>query len=421
MLDEADVVEISVNADQTVWVERFGADPVPWGTMDAGQTDRFIRWCATWSQASIMEDRPILSGRIPGTAHRIEALIAPVVEAPAFSIRRHRDAVMSLAQFLGPDKDPAADPTQAITALGTGINVSASTDPNVGTGVDASTDPSAGNDPGAGSGVDAPVDAEASAEIAHVIPVGSSRRIPVGSPRRILSEAIADRRNILIAGATGSGKTTLLNACLDELEKIAPRTRLITIEDTPEIRVPLNNTLGLRSSPEVSMDRLLVSTLRLAPDRIVVGEVREGAVLMTLIKAWDTGHPGGLTTLHANSAAEVLPRLRMLATEVIASDPTQRLMQSLDVIVFLRRGRSRPVVETIIALKRAPAPTGTASHSSGNCTEPGGPDVGSSGGPDVGSSGGPDVGSSGGPDVGSSGGPDVGERAMEVVYSHDET
>ena len=182
----------------------------------------------------------------------------------------------------------------------------------------------------------------AGCEIAHPI--------PVGSPRRILSAAIADRRNILIAGATGSGKTTLLNACLDQLAHIAPKTRLITIEDTPEIRVPLKNTLGLRSSPDVSMDRLLVSTLRLAPDRIVVGEVREGAVLMTLIKAWDTGHPGGLTTLHANSAAEVVPRLKMLATEVLASDPTQRLMESLDMIVFLRRGRHRPVVETIIAM-----------------------------------------------------------------------
>ena len=363
VLDEADVVEISVNADQTVWVERFGADPVPWGSMDAGQTDRFIRWCATWSQASIMEDRPILSGRVPGTAHRIEALIPPVVESPAFSIRRHRDQVISLAEFLGDSNrgtgigvDPCADKMAAgVETQDTGSGLDSAID--TGSGGQSDMGAGMGADMGvcASTGEDAPVAADASAESAHII--------PAGHPQRILSAAIADRRNILIAGATGSGKTTLLNACLDELAKIAPRTRLITIEDTPEIRVPLKNTLGLRSSAEVSMDRLLVSTLRLAPDRIVVGEVREGAVLMTLIKAWDTGHPGGLTTLHANSAAEVLPRLRMLATEVLASDPTDRLMQSLDMIVFLRRGRSRPVVETIIALNQAPGPTGSASSS----------------------------------------------------------
>ena len=313
LLDQADVVEISVNADHKVWVERFGEAPEMWSLMDPAVTERFIRWCATWSQASIIEERPILSGRIPGTAHRIEALIPPVVEAPAFSIRRHRDQVISLEDFLGPDKAPAGNQD---TPQGPPENI--------------------------GPAVDVSNGADASFEIAHLI--------PVGSPRRILSAAIADRRNILIAGATGSGKTTLLNACLDHLARIEPQTRLITIEDTPEIRVPLKNTLGLRSSPDVSMDRLLVSTLRLAPDRIVVGEVREGAVLMTLIKAWDTGHPGGLTTLHANSAAEVLPRLKMLATEVLANDPTRRLMQSLDMIVFLRRGRHRPIVETIIAM-----------------------------------------------------------------------
>ena len=332
VLDEADVVEISVNADQTVWVERFGQDPAMWGVMDPEVTERFIRWCATWSEASILAERPILSGRIPATAHRIEALIPPVVEAPAFSIRRHREQVISLEEFLGPDKVAAGHRDSAkppeVTAQKLPEDIASCL--NTATGPDA------------GPGVDASTGADASVEITHLI--------PVGSPRRILSEAIADRRNILIAGATGSGKTTLLNACLDQLARIAPKTRLITIEDTPEIRVPLKNTLGLRSSPDVSMDRLLVSTLRLAPDRIVVGEVREGAVLMTLIKAWDTGHPGGLTTLHANSAAEVVPRLKMLATEVLASDPTQRLMESLDMIVFLRRGRHRPVVETIIAM-----------------------------------------------------------------------
>ncbi len=392
LLDQADVVEISVNADHKVWVERFGQEPEMWSLMNPAVTERFIRWCATWSQASILAERPILSGRIPGTAHRIEALIPPVVEAPAFSIRRHRDQVISLEDFLGPDKAPAGD--QASTG-----DMPSAVDPTRVRQEDLTlvrqedlTLVAAQNLPESASpGVDASTSVAASGETSHLI--------PIGSPRRLLSEAIADRRNILIAGATGSGKTTLLNACLDHLARIEPQTRLITIEDTPEIRVPLKNTLGLRSSEDVAMDRLLVSTLRLAPDRIVVGEVREGAVLMTLIKAWDTGHPGGLTTLHANSAAEVVPRLKMLATEVMASDPTQRLMESLDMIVFLRRGRHRPIVETIVTMRRGNLPPclerqenlpwmNRAAGSSGSLAAV-------------------------------SGDPTVSARTMEVVYSHE--
>ena len=398
VLDEADVVEISVNADQTVWVERFGQDPAMWGVMDPDMTERFIRWCATWSHASILAERPILSGRIPGTAHRIEALIPPVVEAPAFSIRRHRDQVISLAEFLGGNNDTGAN-----ASSGPMVKSESTVQPvkEAGNAVDISADPVSAGGPAGGAdtgaaasvGADVSVGADASAEIAQLI----------------LSEAIAERRNILIAGATGSGKTTLLNACLDHLARIAPRTRLITIEDTPEIRVPLKNALGLRSSPDVSMDRLLVSTLRLAPDRIVVGEVREGSVLMTLIKAWDTGHPGGLTTLHANSAAEVVPRLKMLATEVLASDPTQRLMQSLDMIVFLRRGRHRPIVETIIAMRPGNPPP--YPERQGNL-----PWMNRQGNlPWMNRA----SDSSGRPDVGASGRPDVGARTMEVVYSHE--
>ena len=397
VLDEADVVEISVNADQAVWVERFGAGPVLWGTMETGRTERFVRWCATWSQASIMEDSPILSGRVPGTAHRIEALIPPVVEAPAFSIRRHREQVISLAQFLG-GKNRSADegldvPAETREMAATGVDASPGPDADTGgkressadNGGNVSSEPvlAEGSAAAQGASDSASADATTGSQADKTPPQIDGCAVGAGAEiaHLILSAAIADRRNILIAGATGSGKTTLLNACLDHLGRIAPQTRLITIEDTPEIRVPLENTLALRSSPQVSMDRLLVSTLRLAPDRIVVGEVREGAVLMTLVKAWDTGHPGGLTTLHANSAAEVLPRLKMLATEVMASDPTGRLMQSLDMIVFLRRGRERPVVETIIAMNRASGPA-----------EPG---------------------------VWSPGGPGVGERTMEVVYSHE--
>ena len=176
--------------------------------------------------------------------------------------------------------------------------------------------------------------------------------VPEAGPREILKEAVAARKNILIAGATGAGKTTLLNACLSEMERVAPDTRLLVIEDTPEIRSPFRNSVELRTADGVTMDRLLVSALRQAPDRIVVGEVREGAVLLTLIKAWNTGHPGGLVTLHANSANEVIDRLSLLATEVMMADPVPVLMQATDLIIFLHREAARPVLSSIRAAVR---------------------------------------------------------------------
>ena len=164
----------------------------------------------------------------------------------------------------------------------------------------------------------------------------------------LIRDALATRHNILIAGATGAGKTTLLNACLGEIGRRAPETRLIVIEDTPEIRHPLADHVAMRTSDTVGMDDLLVDTLRHAPTRIVVGEVRTGAVLMTLLKSWNTGHPGGLATLHANGAEEVMERLWTLGTEVMSADPTPALMQATDRIVFVRRDRTgMPEIATI--------------------------------------------------------------------------
>jgi len=164
LLDDPAVVEISANPDGRVFVQRFGAAPEEWGVLEPDRAERFIRWCASRTGGLVTRERPILSGRIPGTAHRVEATVPPVTEGPCISIRRHVERVPSLADCV---PDPA--------------------------------------------------------------------------PRRILVEALESRKNVLIAGATGAGKTTLLNACLGELARIAPDTRLVTIEDTPEIRAPFRN------------------------------------------------------------------------------------------------------------------------------------------------------------------------------------
>ena len=122
----------------------------------------------------------------------------------------------------------------------------------------------------------------------------------------VLREAVRDRENILVAGGTGTGKTTLANALIREMERLTPEHRLVIIEDTAEIQCSSENRVFLHTSDTVSMNMLLKATMRLRPDRIIVGEVRDGAAL-TLLKSWNTGHPGGLATVHRERRARRSP------------------------------------------------------------------------------------------------------------------
>jgi len=160
----------------------------------------------------------------------------------------------------------------------------------------------------------------------------------------VLQEAVRERKNILIAGGTSTGKTTLANALL--LEIALTGDRVLMLEDTVELQcraddhVPLQTRRGL-----ASMSDLVRSALRLRPDRIVVGEVRGGEAL-DLLKAWGTGHPGGIATLHAGSARGALTRLEQLIQEVVVTVPQALIAESVDLIVFLAgRGRARRVEE----------------------------------------------------------------------------
>ena len=159
---------------------------------------------------------------------------------------------------------------------------------------------------------------------------------------RALSLAVVDRRNLLIAGGTSSGKTTLANALLAEL---APRDeRVILIEDTRELQCAAPDTVALRTRPGVvSMADLVRSTLRLRPDRIIVGEVR-GAEALDMLKAWNTGHPGGIATVHANSARAALYRLEQLIQEAVVTVPRRLIADAIDLVVFIEgRGSARRV------------------------------------------------------------------------------
>jgi len=145
-----------------------------------------------------------------------------------------------------------------------------------------------------------------------------------------LREAVIARRNILIVGGTGSGKTTLANGLLAEVAKT--KDRVLILEDTRELQCDADDCVALRTQPSVSMAELVRSTLRLRPDRIVVGEVRGGEAL-DLLKAWSTGHPGGVATVHANSAADGLDRLEQLVGEVVANVPRKLIATAVDIIV----------------------------------------------------------------------------------------
>lgn len=164
----------------------------------------------------------------------------------------------------------------------------------------------------------------------------------------LLALAVRERRNILVAGGTSSGKTTLANALLAEMASLDER--IILIEDTRELRCPAPDAVALRTRPGVvTMADLVRSTLRLRPDRIVVGEVR-GPEALDMLKAWNTGHPGGIATVHANSAGAALHRLEQLVQEAVVTVPRHLIAEAIDLIVFIAgRGAARRV-ETIAAL-----------------------------------------------------------------------
>ena len=158
----------------------------------------------------------------------------------------------------------------------------------------------------------------------------------------ILAEAVVDRRNVLVAGGTSSGKTTLANALLAEMAALDER--VILIEDTRELQCAAPDVVALRTRPGVAaMADLVRSTLRLRPDRIVVGEVRGGEAL-DMLKAWNTGHPGGIATVHANSAPAALHRLEQLVQEAAVVVPRRLIAEAIDLVVFIAgRGVGRRI------------------------------------------------------------------------------
>src|SRR5213596_504545 len=159
-----------------------------------------------------------------------------------------------------------------------------------------------------------------------------------------LRNAVRDRQNILVAGGTSTGKTTLTNALLAEIAKTADR--VVLIEDTRELQCKAPNLVALRTKDGVAtLSDLVRSSLRLRPDRIPIGEVR-GAEALDLLKAWGTGHPGGIGTIHAGSALGALRRLEQLIQEAVVTVPRALIAETVNVIAVLAgRGTDRRLSE----------------------------------------------------------------------------
>ncbi|WP_338726613.1 P-type conjugative transfer ATPase TrbB [Shewanella baltica] len=162
-----------------------------------------------------------------------------------------------------------------------------------------------------------------------------------------INTAIATHQNILIVGGTGSGKTTLANALIDSMVLHNKDERIVIMEDTNELQCNARNSVILRSNEHTSINRLLRATLRLRPDRILVGEVRGGEAL-ELLKGWNTGHPGGIATVHADSAIKGLERLEDLIAEAVPTVNKSMIANTINVIVFICKHPTGRKIEEVI-------------------------------------------------------------------------
>ena len=277
-LEDTDVVEVMLNPDGRLFVERLGEGIGAVGELAPGAAEIIIGSVAHALQTEADEDRPIISGELPIGGHRFEGLLPPVVSAPSFTIRRRASRLIPLADY--------------VTA-------------GVMTKLQAS----------------------------------------------IVRQAVRDRLNIVVSGGTGSGKTTLANAVIAEIVADTPAHRLLILEDTAEIQCAAENAVALHTSDTVDMARLLKSTMRLRPDRIIVGEVRDGAAL-TLLKAWNTGHPGGITTIHANTAHSALRRLEQLTAEVSQQPMREVIGEAVDLVISIERTATGRRVRDVMRVKR---------------------------------------------------------------------
>ena len=275
-LGDDTVVEIVLNDDGALWVDRLGRPmellPV---RMDADRASRLVGTVAALLETVVNEAKPIVEGELPFYGARFQGLVPPVVRRPIFAIRKKALLVHTLVDYVDRGR---LDPHHA----------------------------------------------------------------------REICRAVRLRQNIVVCGGTGSGKTTFTNALLREkVESGKAGQRIVVLEDTPELQCCAENTVALRSCEQADLGRLVRATMRLRPDAIVVGEVR-GREALDLLKAWNTGHPGGVSTLHANGARAALSRIDQLVQEAGVPSQPHFVADAVDMVVALARRADGPRVTEVV-------------------------------------------------------------------------
>ncbi len=169
--------------------------------------------------------------------------------------------------------------------------------------------------------------------------------------KEIILNWLLKRKNIVVAGGTASGKTTFLNALIAEIASLTQEHRLVVLEDTEELQCFAKNVVQMKSSEHVSLQALVKTTLRHRPDRIVVGEVR-GKEAFDLLAAWSTGHPGGVSSIHANSAEGCFSRLEQLLEMAVQSPMRTLIGEAIDAIVYIEKTATGRVVKELLEVTR---------------------------------------------------------------------
>ncbi len=277
-LYDSTVIEMMVNADGKLWLDRLQT-----GMSATGQRyspfviDNILALSASLTGTVIMPASPILESEFPIQAARLTGVIPPITRTPILTLRKHAISVYQLKDFIN------------------------------------------------------------HAKIKMNLNENTNTHNPQLSIECLITHALKSKKNILVIGGTGSGKTAFVNALLAKLSILCPQERVVLLEDTRELKVNVSNQVALRTSTTVDLAQLLRTTLRLRPDRIIVGEVR-GFEALTLLKAWNTGHPGGIATLHANSPYHALLRLEQLIEENpnIRANP-RIIAEAIDTIIQVKR------------------------------------------------------------------------------------
>lgn len=289
-LGRADITDLYINRPGELWVETLGGliarHEVP--GLTEGVLSRLARQIASYGAQGISREHPLLAASLPDGA-RVQIAVPPATRGQiAIAIRKHVSTDLSLEAYW-PDND---------------VTLSSLADP---------------------------------------VDVGEGTLRAPGEAVSMLCAAVRQKRNILVSGGTSTGKTTFLNSLLRE---IPPDERLILIEDTPELQLTHANAIGLLaargslSEARIDMEDLLIASLRMRPDRIILGEIR-GSEALTFLRAANTGHPGSMSTIHADSPARAMEQLALLVlqggSKMAWDEVLGYIRRSVDLIVQLQR------------------------------------------------------------------------------------